>query len=62
MTLEGSDNNPLVTIGNGAFLRHPWLLKGYNENTTDQQQRYFNKKLCSARVVIENANGVLKGH
>ena len=40
MTLEGSGNIPLVTIGDSAFPRHPWLLKGYNENTTEQQQRY----------------------
>ena len=61
MTLEGSGNIPLVTIGDSAFPRHPWLLKGYNENTTDNQQRYLNKKLYSARVVTENAYGILKG-
>ena len=61
MYLEDSGNIPLVTVGDSAFPRHPWLLKGYNENTTDKQQRYFNKKLCSARVVTENAYGMLKG-
>ena len=44
-----------------AFPRHPWLLKNYSKNTSDPQQKYFNKKLCSARVVTENAFGMLKG-
>ena len=59
--LDGAGEIPLVTIGDRAFPRHPWLLKGYNEGTTDPQQKYFNKKLCSARVVTENAFGMLKG-
>ena len=42
---------PLVTIGDSAFPRFSWLIKCYNENTRDPQQRYFNKMLCSARVV-----------
>ena len=28
MTLQGSGNIPLVTIGGSVFPRHPWLLKG----------------------------------
>ena len=52
---------PLVTVGDSAFPRHPWLLKGYNRETQDPQQRYFNKKLCSASFVTENAYGLLKG-
>jgi hypothetical protein len=52
---------PLVTIGDSAFPRFSWLVKCYNENTRDQQQRYFNKMLCSARVVSENTYGMLKG-
>ena len=36
------------------------LLKSDNEKTT-HPQRYFNKKLCSAWVVTENAYGMLKG-
>ena len=54
-------NIPLVSIGDSAFPRYPWLLKGYNENTRDTKERYFNKRLCSARVVTENAYGMLKG-
>ena len=62
MTLEGSGNIPLVTISDSAFPRHPWLLVGHNENTTDQQQRYFDKKLCCAIVVTKNAYKMLKDH
>ena len=52
---------PLVTIGDSAFPRLSWLIKCYNENTRDAEQRYFNKMLCSARVVSENTYGMLKG-
>ena len=52
---------PLVTIGDSAFPRFSWLIKCYNENTRNPQQRYFNKSLCSARVVSENNYGMLKG-
>ena len=52
---------PLFTIGDSAFPRFSWLIKCYNENTRDPQQRYFNKMLCSAKVVSENTYGMLKG-
>ena len=52
---------PLVTIGDSAFPRHAWLVKGFNENTVDPRERYFDKKLCSARVVSENCYGMCKG-
>ena len=51
---------PLATVGDSAFPRLSWLIKGFNENTRDPKERYFNKKLCSARVVTENAYGMLK--
>ena len=35
---------PLVTIGDSAFPRFSWLLKSYNENTTDKQQKCLIKK------------------
>ena len=53
---------PFVTIGDNAFPKFTWVLKNYNEKTIDPQQRYFNKKLFSARVVTENAYDTLKGH
>ena len=52
---------PLVTIGDSAFPSYPWLLKCYSDKCKEQQQRYFNVKLCSARVVTENCYGMLKG-
>ena len=51
----------LVTIGDSAFPQYAWLLKMYNENTRDKQQKYFNKRLCGARVVTEKTYGMLKG-
>ena len=58
--LEGSRETPLYTLGDSAFLRYPRLLKGYPEETQIPQQRHFNNKMCSARVVTENAYGMLK--
>ena len=52
---------PLVTIGDSAFPQFAWLIKAYNENTRDNQKKYFNKRLCGARVVTENAYDILKG-
>ena len=61
ITLGDFGNIPLVTIGDTAFPKHAWLLKGYNEDTHDPKQRYFNTKLCNAHVVTKNAYGMLKG-
>lgn len=52
---------PLVTVGDNAFPKFAWLLKAYDDRTTDPQQRFFNKKMRGARVVCENAYGMLKG-
>ena len=49
---------PFVTIVDSAFPRLSWLIKCYDGNT---RQTHFNKMLCSARVVSENAYGMLKG-
>ena len=51
---------PLVTIGDSAFSQYAWLLKVYNENTRDKEQKYFNKGRCGAKVVTENAYDMLK--
>ena len=60
--LEDIGEIPLLTIGNSAFPRFPWLIKAYTESPRmTQQQKYFNRKLCSARVVVENCYGMLKG-
>ena len=52
---------PLATVGDSAFPSHPWLLKPYKEGMREPQKRYFNRRLCSARVVSEHAYGMLKG-
>ena len=52
---------PLVTIGDRAFPQFAWLINAYNENTRDNQKKYSSKRLCGARVVTENAYGMLKG-
>ena len=52
---------PLITVGDSTFPQFSWLIKGYNGNTRDKQQRYFNKRLRGARVATENAYGILKG-
>ena len=50
----------LVTIGDTAFPQFAWLLKAFPESK-DRKKRYFNLKLCFARVVTENAYGTVKG-
>lgn len=52
---------PFTTVGDSAFPRYSWLMKPYNENTTDARKRHLNKRLCSATVVSEHAYGMLKG-
>ena len=51
---------PLVTIGHNAFPQFAWLIKTCYKNTRDNQKKYFTKRLCGARVVFENAYGMLK--
>ena len=50
LTLPGHGEIPLVMVGD----RYP-------DTTKNQKERYFNRKLRSARVVSEHAYGVLKG-
>jgi len=52
---------PFTTVGDSAFPNHSWLLKPYKEGTRVLKQRYFNRRLCSARVISEHAYGMLKG-
>jgi hypothetical protein len=52
---------PFITVGDSAFPRLSWLMKPYDGSTRDPRKRYFNKRLCSARVVTEHAYGMLKG-
>ena len=60
LSLSSYGEIPIATVGDSAFPSSPWLLKPYNEGTRVPKQRYFNKRLCSARVVSEHAYGMLK--
>ena len=60
VSLGNAGEIPLITTDDSAFPRLPLLIKAFNENTRDPKEKYFNKKLCSARVVTENAYGILK--
>ena len=61
MALGNFGELPLVTIGDSTFPGFSSHTKPYDKNTTDKQQKYFNKRLHVARVVTENAYGMLKG-
>ena len=61
LSLNSYGKIPFTTVGDSAFPSHPWLLKPYKECTRVPKQKYFNKRLCSARVVSEHAYGMLKG-
>ena len=52
---------PLVTVGDSAFPRYAWLVKGFRDTMQNEKERLFNEKLRSARVVTENCYGMLKG-
>ena len=51
---------PLATVGDNVFSKFAWVLKAYDDKTKDPQQRYFNKRMRSARIVTENAYGMLE--
>ena len=61
VSLMNAGEIPLITIGDSKFPRLPWLIKAFNKNTRDPKEKYFNKNLCSARVVTESSQGMLKG-
>ena len=61
LSLSSYGEIPIATVGDSAFPSSPWLLKPYNEGIRVPKQMYFNKRLCSARVVSEHAYGMLKG-
>ena len=52
---------PYVTIGDSAFPKHSWLVKAYDEESDVIKEKYYNKYLFKARVVTENAYGMMKG-
>ena len=50
----------LKIIGDIGFPRSKRLYKCFNESLRYLKERYFYKKLCSARDVTENAYNMLK--
>ena len=58
--LEGSGEIPLCTIGE-RISPSSMIVKRLPRRNKNSSKRHFNKKLCSARVITENAYGMLKG-
>ncbi|XP_071492455.1 uncharacterized protein [Diadema antillarum] len=59
--IEGC-NVPAYIVGDPAYPLLQWLMKGYPDTgNLTRQQRTFNYKLSSARIIIECAFGQLKG-
>lgn len=57
---NGTVDLPYVFLGDGAFALHNNLMKPYpGAHQEGTKERIFNKKLSSARVVVENVFGVL---
>ncbi|XP_067652410.1 uncharacterized protein [Haliotis asinina] len=53
---------PVVIIADPAYPMCPWLLKPYsNRGALTEEQSYFNYRLSSARMTIENTFGRFKG-
>ena len=51
---------PSLILGDNAFPFRPFLMKRFTNANRTPEQRTFNRKLSSSRVVIENAFGYLK--
>jgi len=48
-------------LADGGFASKKWLLKPYPRDQRNEKRRYVNYVLSSARVIVENAFGVLEG-
>ena len=58
-TIEGCEV-PVCIIGDSPYSLLTWLIKPFGDSATTEQ-KYFDYHLLSARMVVENAFGWLKG-
>lgn len=58
---ENRNPTPHVLIGDEAFALKPYLMKPfpYRQAREDPRKEHYNKRLCRARRVVENAFGIL---
>ena len=52
---------PICILGDPAYPLLPFLMKEYPKDGKDEREQYFGYRLSSARMVMENAFGRLKG-
>ena len=58
--LPGSEEDvPFVFVGDEAFPLKTYLLKPYAARALDDKTRIFNYRLSKARLIVENAFGIL---
>lgn len=60
VNIAGNDIAPYL-VGDSAYPLAPWLIKPFPEGTNDPDEKTLNKELSRARVVVEQAFGILKG-
>lgn len=51
---------PGMILGDNAFPFTPWLMKRYSQQNLTPNQKVYNKRHSSSRVIVENAFGWLK--
>ena len=56
----GAISIPAMILGDNAFPFRSWLMKRYTQANATPDQKKFNKRHSSSRVVVENAFGWLK--